>query len=455
MLFPTNKKKGFTVIEIFITLSVIAVVSAISIYYYNDYVEDARITVRITNEKLVNDAIQRYYKEHMAYPKYMWQDDSIEDISKKINRGLDSALAGYFVNRKVSDILLEGSGANAYDVFFRVSETRKRDNSANIDNSTATDTWKMAKNLRFTNKDFLVHEVRIADSDSGITANTFNNLEKFNFPLILDSVPLNSSHEGYNTIAVNQELDIKMVCCPKGRFLMGAPADELGRRTNETAHWVTITKDFLISKYEITQKQYKIVMGTNPSYFTSDENRPVETVSYDDAIAFCNKLNTEYSRLVPYGYKFDLPTEAQWEYACRAGTTTSINNGENITTAADNAYCPNLDKVAWYNKSNNSNKNPHFVGDPRKAPNAWGIYDMHGNVHEFVKDLRQVNGNKYPDYPEGEAVDPIVTAGNQNCRRGGCYDSHAYRCRSASRDGFAKGNKDKMTGFRVVLVSTE
>ena len=452
MIIATNKKKGFTVIELFITLSVIAVVSAISIYYYNDYIEDARITVRITNEKLVNEAIERYYKEHMAYPKYTWQDDSIEDIGKKINRGLDSALSNYFVNKKVSDILLEGSGSNRYDVFFRVSETRKRDNSINIDNSTATDTWKMAKNIRFTNKDFLVHEVRIADPDSGITATTFDTGEKFNFPLILNTVPLNSSNEGYNTVPVNQELDIKMVCCPAGRFLMGAPLDELGRRTNENPHWVTLTKAFLISKYEITQKQYKIVMGNNPAYFNSDENRPVEQVTYNEAIEFCNRLNTEYSRLVPYGYKFDLPTEAQWEYACRAGTTTALNNGDNITTAGENDYCENVDKVAWYKKSKNSNANPHFVGDPRKVPNAWGIYDMHGNVHEIIKDLRQ---STYPPYPDEEAVDPIVTTGNQNCRRGGSYNSPAYRCRSASRDGYAKNTKDKTTGFRVVLVSTE
>ena len=271
MIFATNKKRGFTVIELFITLSVIAVVSAISIYYYNDYVEDARITVRITNEKLVNEAIERYYKEHMTYPKYMWLDDSIEDIGKKINRGLDSALSDYFVNKKVSDILLEGSGSNHYDIFFRVSETRKRDNSINIDNSTATDTWKMAKNLRFTNKDFLVHEVKIVEPDSGVTANTFNNGEKFNFPLILNTVPISSSHEGYNTIAVNQELDIKMIAIPPGTFMMGSPTTEFGRGLyNEGQHQVTISKQFLISKYEITQKQYKIVMGTNPANFRND-----------------------------------------------------------------------------------------------------------------------------------------------------------------------------------------
>ena len=247
-----------------------------------------------------------------------------------------------------------------------------------------------------------------------------------------------------------------MVCCPAGRFLMGAPAGEVGRRTNETAHWVTLTKPFLIGKYEVTQKQYKRVIGTNPSSFTGDENRPVENLRYEDAIAFCNKLNTEYSRFVPYGYKFDLPTEAQWEYACRAGTTSALNNGKELTTASD-SFCPNLDEVAWYNKSRNSNRNPHFVGDPRKLPNAWGIYDMHGNVQEFVKDFRQKNGNQYPDYPPGEAVDPLVTEGNQYCYRGGSWNSVAFRCRSASRDGFDKNQnaKNNTVGFRVVLVSTE
>lgn len=445
-----HKKKAFTVIEIFIAVSVLAVVSAISIYYFNDYVEDARKVVRITNEKLVNDAISRYYKDHMAYPKYEWQDDSIEDIGKKLNKGLDSALSRYFVDKKVSDILLEGSGSDRYDVFFLVSEPRKRDTSANIDNSTASGTWKMAKNLRFVNRDFLVREVMIAETDSGITASTFSDLEKFNFPLITNSQPLNNTQMGYNTIAVNYNIDIQMVCCPAGRFLMGAPSSEVGKRTNENAHWVTLTKPFLISKYEITQKQYKEVMGTNPASFTSDEMRPVETVSYDDANNFCNKLNTEYSRLVPYGYKFDLPTEAQWEYACRAGTTSALNNGKELTKT--DGYCPNLDEVAWYKDSKNSRKNPHFVGDPRKQPNAWGIFDMHGNVAEFIKDLRQVNGNNYPGYPEGEAVDPLVTSGNQNCYRGGSYNSVAFRCRSASRDGFAKGSKNSTVGFRVVLV---
>ena len=447
MLFITNKKKGFTVLEIFITLSVIAVVSAISIYYYNDYVEDARITVRITNEKLVNDAIERYYKEHMSYPKYMWQDDSIEDIGKKINRGLDSTLSGYFVNKKVSDILLEGSGANPYDVFFRVSETRKRDNSVNIDNSTATDTWKMAKNMRFANKDFLVHEVRIADSDSGITATTFNNLEKFNFPLILDTVPLNSSHAGYNTVAVNQELDLKMVAIPPGTFIMGSPGPEtgnpeLGRNTdypNEKQHQVTITKQFLISKYEITQKQYQLVMNTNPSNNKSDEFNPVENVTWYQAKAFCDKLNTDYSRLVPYGYKFDLPTEAQWEYACRAGTTKALNSDENITKYDGN--CPNLNKLAHYKSNPITKGKTHTVGS-LDFPNAWGLYDMHGNVAEWCLDKR---GDWKIDFSPDPVVDPLgrtdLGENAQRIFRGGGFSSESRRNRSAARDGNTPGSK--------------
>ena len=459
MSLVSHKKKGFTLIEIFITISVLAVVSAVSIYYYSDYVEDARMTVRITNVKLLNEALKQYYNENMSYPKYDYKSDDPNDLKNNINKGLDKALSKYFPNKKPSEILKEATEGKGYNIYYLVTRPKKKnrtldeDPTENLDNAFYSGIWKMAKNLRIETHDYFVNEIRI--DDTGLETPTFDNLEKFYFPFISNSMPLNESGNVHNTVPVDTELDIKMVCCPAGRFRMGAESDELGKRTNETAHWVTLTKSFLISKYEITQKQYMKVIGTNPSKFNSDTNRPVETVSYNEAIEFCNKLNTEYSRFVPYGYKFDLPTEAQWEYACRAGTTTSLNNGENITTAGENDYCPNADKVAWYKKSKNSNANPHFVGDPRKLPNAWGIYDMHGNVQEFVKDLRQVNGTQYPDYPPGEAVDPLVTAGNQNCYRGGSYNSPAFRCRSASRDGFAKGNKNSTVGFRVVLVSTE
>ena len=108
--------------------------------------------------------------------------------------------------------------------------------------------------------------------------------------------------------------------------MMGSPENELGREGDERQHQVTLTKDYWLGKFEVTQAQYEAIMGSNPSYF-KDSNRPVEEVSWGDARAFCNKLNDLYAGKLPVGYKFDLPTDAQWEYACRAGTGTAFNNG--------------------------------------------------------------------------------------------------------------------------------
>ena len=439
-------KKGFTVIEIFIALSVLAVISAISIYYYTDYIDDARMTVRKTNEKLVNDALNRYYKEHMTYPKYHWLYDSIEDISKNINKGLDNELLEYFVNKKVSEIFTEGSGVKSNLVYFRVTEPVKRGSDiGNVDNSFNTGTWKMSKNLRVADKEYMVHEIRIVESDGGIPVNTFNDGDNFTFPLIANSVPIESEHTGPKIISQDDDFELKMVCCPPGTFLMGAPDGETGKKTNENLHSVTITTQFLIGRYEITQKQYQKVMGTNPSGFKTSENHPVENVTRQNALDFCEKLNNDYSRLVPYGYKFDLPTEAQWEYACRAGTTTALNNGTSCTTA-------NLKLVGWFNGNSkiNNTAQTHPVGE--KTPNNWGIYDMHGNVEEIIKDLRQYNNDGiYSPYSEDDNIDPIVTEGNQRCHRGGNYNSTYDRCRSASRQGSWLSNKSNTVGFRVVL----
>ncbi len=449
-------KKGFTIIELFIAVAVLAVVSAASIFYYNDYIDEARKAVRIANEKLVNDAISRYYTEHMAYPKYMWNDDSVEDLGKKVNRGLDSALSNYFIDKKVSDILLEGSGVNPYDVFFLVSEPAKKSSSGFIDNSMTTTNWKMAKNLRFASRDFLVHKVRIVEADSGIIeTSTFNNHESFSFPLVENSVVADDTVEGYNTIVSDEDLDIKMVAIPPGTFIMGSPTDELGRFQNEGQHQVTISKQFLMSKYEITQKQFLKVMGYNNSTnktlkanFPDEvvEDFPVETVSWTEAKALCEKLNTDYSRLLPYGYKFDLPTEAQWEYACRAGTTTSLNNGKNIT--AKTGGCANLNEIAWY--KGNSWTTTHQVG--KKAPNAWGLYDMIGNVNEFCLDKR---GDWRIDYSPDPVTDPISTTGHEYIIRGGNYLSDPERNRSAYRDGKGAGSKERFVGIRLVLVQTD
>ena len=122
---------------------------------------------------------------------------------------------------------------------------------------------------------------------------------------------------------------LELVKIPAGTFMMGSPENELGRDNDEKLHQVTLSKDYWLGKYQVTQAQWKAVMYNNPSEFKGD-NRPVENVSWDAAKSFCDKLNKCYAGKLPQGYKFDLPTEAQWEYACRAGTTTALNNGTNL-----------------------------------------------------------------------------------------------------------------------------
>ena len=153
-------------------------------------------------------------------------------------------------------------------------------------------------------------------------------------------------------------------------------------------------------------------------------------------------MNSTYRNLIPNGYKFDLPTEAQWEYACRAGTTTSLNSGKNITS---NGSCYNLDEVGWY--SNNSDGYTHEVG--QKKPNAWGIYDMHGNVWEWCRDW-------YGDYPSASVTDPTGPNGGSNrVLRGGSWFSDARDCRSADRINYYPGSRSNELGFRLALVPVE
>lgn len=252
-------------------------------------------------------------------------------------------------------------------------------------------------------------------------------------------------------IAVNDQ-KVSMVKCPAGTFMMGSPADELGRCQWETQHQVTIANDYYIGKYPVTQEFYTAVMGNNPS-FRPGENKPVESTSWNMAIEFCNKLNEKTSSTRPAGYVFALPTEAQWEYACRAGTTTSLNNGKNITNTKENdAYeepteenkCPNLEEVGWYYMNTNSTQP---VG--LKKPNAWGIYDMHGNVSEWCRDWQE----EYPS--DGGDICPVLDprfSPNRICR-GGAWSGCPIECRSAYRSWYSPEHSCPTTGFRVALVS--
>ena len=213
-----------------------------------------------------------------------------------------------------------------------------------------------------------------------------------------------------------------------GGFSMGSPAGEEYRSNDDTQHTVNLTKGFWFGRTEVTQGQWEAVMESNPSEFKGS-NLPVENVSWKDSMAFCRKL-TERERAagrLPDGYEYTLPTEAQWEYACRAGSV--------------GAYAGDLDAIAWY--GNNSGNRTHPAGT--KLPNAWGLYDMHGNVWEWCRDW-------YGDYPGGTVTDPAgPSQGSLRVCRGGSWYNVASRCRSALRDGYYPGYRIYDLGFRLVL----
>ena len=255
---------------------------------------------------------------------------------------------------------------------------------------------------------------------------------------------------------------------PAGTFMMGAPEDELGRDDNETLHQVTLTKDFYAGVFEVTQKQWELVMGTWPSYFSNPDyrdSRPVEMVRYEDirgshagsgwpannavdADSFLGVLRAKT------GLTFDLPTEAQWEYACRAGTATALNSGKNLTSKYE---CPNMGEVGryWYNGGKELSEYVDTSGGTAAVgsylPNGWGLYDMHGNVEEWCLDL--TDGS---DYPEEAVTDPKGDGdGNIRILRGGRFSNNAYKNRSATRNWNYPVNQDPWIGFRLVAVPVE
>src|SRR5712692_6829482 len=178
-------------------------------------------------------------------------------------------------------------------------------------------------------------------------------------------------------LAFPQGIVMKLARIPAGKFLMGSPENEPGRQANEgPQHEVTITKPFHIGVYEVTQAEYEKVTGKNPSKFNKANGggpeHPVEMVSWDDAVAFCKKLS-ELPEEKKAGRVYRLPTEAEWEYACRAGTRTAYSFGDDASKLGE--YC-------WYGVSAQSRT--HAVG--QKLPNGWGLHDMHGNVWEFTID---------------------------------------------------------------------
>jgi formylglycine-generating enzyme required for sulfatase activity len=222
-------------------------------------------------------------------------------------------------------------------------------------------------------------------------------------------------------------IGMEFVSIPAGAFEMGSPPNEEGRYGDEgPVHHVAIEKTFYMGSYEVTQEQWRAVMGDNPSSFEGDD-LPVESVPWDDVQEFINKLNAKEGT-----DKYRLPSEAEWEYACRAGTTTRYSFGDSDS---------NLGEYAWY--TDNSGSKTHLVG--QKKPNPWGLYDMHGNVWEWVQDTWHSNYNGAPT--DGSAWEG---AGANRVRRGGSWYRNARRCRSADRNSSVQGGRAGSLGFRLV-----
>jgi formylglycine-generating enzyme required for sulfatase activity len=222
------------------------------------------------------------------------------------------------------------------------------------------------------------------------------------------------------------DVEMKFAWVPPGWFLMGGT----GGDDEKPVHKVTITKGFFMGVYPVTQAQWTWVMGSGnrPSHFDGAD-RPVEQVSWDDVQVFLARMKELTSKPVR------LPTEAEWEYACGAGTTTDYYNGNGAER---------LDEVGWFDQ--NSNSETHPVG--QKKPNAWGLHDMHGNVWEWCQDL--YDGKTYTTRGSGATANPVnFSLGVSRVLRGGSWTYVAEYCRSASRSWDAPVARDYGTGFRV------
>ncbi len=241
--------------------------------------------------------------------------------------------------------------------------------------------------------------------------------------------------------ALESSAGMEMMRIPAGSFMMGSPASETGRYSSEVRHRVTLTRDFLLASTAVTQGQRRAVMGTNPSRFKGDD-LPVEQVSWYDAVEFCNGLSAREGLTPAYrisgksvdwarsadGYR--LPTESEWEYSCRAGTSTRFWSGDSDS---------DLGRVGWFGSNSGGETRP--VGG--KPSNAWGLYDVHGNVWEWCWDW-------HGDYPSGSVTDPAgPSSGADRVLRGGSWDSSLARsCRSANRNHDDPGLRYYTLGLR-------
>ena len=236
-------------------------------------------------------------------------------------------------------------------------------------------------------------------------------------------------------------INVNMRWCPAGTFSMGIPSDSGFVVPEWKSHQVTLTKGFWICETEVTQQLWTAVMGTNPSTNKSP-NFPVETVSQNDCNSFLSKITIS-------GYTVSLPTEAQWEYAYRAGTTTDFYNGNYDARSSTSAplTAVHLSEIAVYNSNKLAWNDPSLVSCAvgTKTPNAWHISDMAGNVQELTSD-------SWRAYPQTSEIDPHYTIGNSVVYRGGDYSSWVIGCTAGYREANdLKSDKEDYIGFRFIM----
>jgi formylglycine-generating enzyme required for sulfatase activity len=248
---------------------------------------------------------------------------------------------------------------------------------------------------------------------------------------------------------ITNSIGMKLIYCPSGSFMMGSPAGEKDRFAKNEAHVsVAINKGFYLGKYSVTQAEFKAVMGTTPwagkRYVKEGDDYPATYVDWNDAAEFCRKLTARESQAgrLPQGYVYALPTEAQREYACRAGTTTAYSFGDDAG---------NLGDYAWWggigDGDGSAKTEPYAQRVGQKKPNQWGFYDMHGNVCEWCRDA-------YAEKLPG-GTDPLVETGAIRVIRGGSWGSDARHCRSALRNRYGPGGRMGILGLRAALVPAD
>lgn len=239
-------------------------------------------------------------------------------------------------------------------------------------------------------------------------------------------------------IEIGSDANIALIYIPAGEFDMGSPLEEIKRDNDEAQHHIKLTKAFYMGKFEVTQLQYRVIMNENPSKFAGD-NYPVDNVNWYEAARFIKRLSDKT------GLKFRFPTEAEWEYACRAGTTTAFNTGTTIDSDLVNydASTPYANGIIGKEM-----KRTTKVGS--YPPNAFGLYDMHGNVWEWCGDVYKDDYYKITPSidPNGPQED---VQGADRVMRGGAWNEKAPKCRSADRNNRRPKANQPMIGFRIVM----